>query len=59
MKFVEQMKNFTFPIDICSGKFQVDAKSVLGVLGICEREMLVVKAQCDYCGNLDDILRRF
>lgn len=34
MKFVEKMNKYEFDIDVCVGHYLIDAKSILGIMGI-------------------------
>lgn len=52
LDFVKRVEKYPYSMDIKSGKFIVDAKSIIGLLSIgCEKE-IVLKVYEDHCDDL-------
>lgn len=56
--FVEAASKCDFDIDIFYNSYSVDAKSILGVMGLDLRQVLTVRCN-GYCSDFDNYLRGF
>ena len=58
-EFVKITETYPFEILLRSGKFSVDAKSLLGVLSLDLSEPLIVEVYADDCDDLMLKLKKF
>ena len=56
--FVTAASNCEFEVDICYNRYTVDAKSIIGVLGLDLRQVLTVTCH-GYDVDFDQMLRTF
>ncbi len=66
LKMAENVKEFVriteqcdFDVDIRSGRFVVDAKSILGIFSLDLSKPLVVELYSDDCGDVLEALKPF
>lgn len=58
-RFVHQMTAMPFNIDLVSGYYVVDAKSIMGIFSLDLTKPLLVGVNTDDTGELDDILAEY
>lgn len=58
-KFVNIVSSYPFDIDIRSGRFLIDAKSLLGIFSLDLSKPVVIEIYSDDCGKLLDELKEF
>ena len=58
-EFVEIAKNYPYEILLKSGKFVVDAKSVLGIYSLDLSQPITVEAYSDDCDDFIEKLKKF
>lgn len=57
--FVTIASKYPFEIDICSKRYIIDAKSIMGILSLDTASPLTVKAYCDDCSEFEDKIRAY
>ena len=58
-KFVNIMSSYDFPTDLRSGRYVVDAKSILGIFSLDLSKPLTVEIHSDDCDDLIKELKQF
>jgi phosphotransferase system HPr-like phosphotransfer protein len=58
-EFVNITQNYSFEILLKSGKYIVDAKSILGIFSLDLSQPIVVEAYSDNCDELLEKLKKF
>lgn len=58
-EFVAVTQNYTYEILLKSGKYVVDAKSILGIFSLDLSQPLVVEVYSDDCDDLLNALKKF
>jgi len=58
-EFVNIVSRYPFDADLRSGRFLVDAKSLLGILSLDLSKTLVLEIHNDDCGDLVEQLDKF
>ncbi|MBP7401314.1 MAG: HPr family phosphocarrier protein [Clostridia bacterium] len=58
-EFVRIVNNYTYEIDLSSGRYVVDAKSIMGIFSLDLTKPLDVEVQSDHCADLQADLARF
>ncbi len=58
-EFVRIVNNFDYEIDLSSGRYVVDAKSIMGIFSLDLTKPLDVEVHSDHCGDLQAELVRF
>lgn len=59
LRFVEKMNRYNFDIDVVFGHCIIDAKSILGVLGLGLGKELKIVAHTEEAGELENDLNAF
>ena len=58
-EFVNITQNYPFEILLKSGKYVVDAKSILGIFSLDLSQPIIVEIYADDCDNLLEDLKKF
>ena len=58
-KFVNIMSSYDFPTDLRSGRYVVDAKSILGIFSLDLSKPLTVEIYSDDCADILEKLAKF
>ena len=58
-EFVRIVNNFGYEIDLSSGRYVVDAKSIMGIFSLDLTKPLDVEVHSDHCEDLQAELGRF
>lgn len=58
-EFVRIVNNFDYEIDLSSGRYVVDAKSIMGIFSLDLTKPLDVEVHSDHCEDLQAELGRF
>jgi phosphocarrier protein HPr len=58
-EFVRIVNNFDYEIDLTSGRYVVDAKSIMGIFSLDLTRPLDVEVRSDHCEDLQAELGRF
>ena len=58
-KFVSVVSMYDFDVDLASGRYAVDAKSIMGIFSLDLSKPLVVEIHADDCQDLIDELKKF
>ena len=56
---VRIVNNFDYEVDLSSGRYVVDAKSIMGIFSLDLTRPLDVEVQSDHCQDLQAELTRF
>ena len=57
--FVNIVQEYPYEIDLRSGKYVVDAKSILGIFSLDLSKPVTVEIHSDSCDDLIDALKKF
>lgn len=57
--FVSIVQEYPYEIDLRSGKYVVDAKSILGIFSLDLSKPVTVEIHSDSCDDLIDALKKF
>ena len=57
--FVNAVTKYNFDVDLLSGRYAVDAKSIMGIFSLDLSKPLVVEIHADDCQDLIDELKKF
>ena len=57
--FVNIVNRYDFDVDLSSGRYIVDAKSIMGIFSLDLRKPIRVEIQIDDCGNFWEEIKRF
>lgn len=57
--FVSIVQEYPYEIDLRSGKYVVDAKSILGIFSLDLSKPVTVEIHADGCDDLIDALKKF
>lgn len=57
--FVNTISKFNFEIDLCSGRYQVNAKSIMGVCSLDLNQEVFVLAHTDQVESLMEAIKSF
>ncbi len=57
--FVSIVQEYPYEIDLRSGKYVVDAKSILGIFSLDLSKPVTVEIHSDGCDDLIDALKKF
>lgn len=57
--FVNTVQKYPFDIDLRSGRYLIDAKSILGIFSLDLSKVINVEIHCDDCGKLIEELKEF
>jgi len=57
--FVNIASKYDFDIDLTSGRYVIDAKSIMGIFSLDLSKPIKVTMHCDDCTELCDELKRF
>ena len=58
-EFVRIVNNFDYEVDLSSGRYVVDAKSIMGIFSLDLTRPLDVEVHSDHCQDLQTELARF
>lgn len=58
-EFVDIVTGFGIEIDLCSGRYVVDAKSIMGIFSLDLMNVITLTAHSDDCGDLFNKLEKF
>ncbi len=58
-RFVRIASQYPYDIDLLSGRYAVDAKSIMGILSLDLSEPIILKAECEDPGDLLEHLTDF
>lgn len=58
-KFVDIVSRYAFDIDLRSGRYVVDAKSILGIFSLDLSKPITLEIQSDDCADLVEQLKDF
>ena len=58
-KFVSTVMNFEYDIDLISGRYAIDAKSIMGIFSIDLSKELKLVAHTDDAAELESALAKF
>ena len=59
VKFVDRVGKYPYDMDMKSGRYIVDAKSLLGLMNLGFKKKIELKVYEDDCGELWDDIREF
>ena len=54
--FVNTVSKYDCEIDLISGRYVVDAKSIMGIFSLDLSKPIDVEVRCDDCGEVDKII---
>lgn len=57
--FVNIVSRYDFDVDLTSGRYVVDAKSIMGIFSLDLSKPIKVEVQSDDCDEFIDALKRF
>ena len=57
--FVNIVNNYEFDVDLVSGRYVVDAKSIMGIFSLDLSKSIVVEVRDDNCDKFMDELKQF
>lgn len=57
--FVNIVNNYEFDVDLVSGRYVVDAKSIMGIFSLDLSKPIVVEVRNDNCDKFMDELKQF
>ncbi|MBQ9096792.1 MAG: HPr family phosphocarrier protein [Clostridia bacterium] len=57
--FVNIVNNYEFDVDLVSGRYVVDAKSIMGIFSLDLSKPIVVEVRDDSCDKFMDELKQF
>ena len=57
--FVNLVSRFDYDIDLASGRYKVDAKSIMGIFSLDLSKPIAVEIYSDDCANLMDELKPY
>ena len=57
--FVNIVSKYDFDIDLSSGRYIVDAKSIMGIFSLDLSKPIRVEVHCEECGTFCDEIRNF
>lgn len=57
--FVNIVNKYDFDVDLSSGRYIVDAKSIMGIFSLDLSKPIRVEIQTDDCGNFCEEIKRF
>lgn len=57
--FVNIVNRYDFDVDLSSGRYIVDAKSIMGIFSLDLSKPIKVEIQVDDCGAFCDEIKRF
>jgi phosphocarrier protein HPr len=57
--FVNIVNNYDFDVDLTSGRYVVDAKSIMGIFSLDLSKPIKVEIQDDNCDDFLDEVKRF
>ncbi len=58
-EFVQIVNHFPFDVDLSSGRYVVDAKSIMGIFSLDLSKPINVAAYCDDCAEFEARLKPF
>jgi len=58
-EFVNIVSKFDFDVDMISGRYAVDAKSIMGIFSLDLSKPIRVDIHCDDCGELTAAIDKF
>jgi len=57
--FVDMISEFTFDIDLVSGRYVIDAKSIMGIFSLDLSKNIVMVAYTDDISKLKEAIKKF
>jgi phosphotransferase system HPr-like phosphotransfer protein len=57
--FVGVVSRYDFDVDLISGRYAVDAKSIMGIFSLDLSKPIRVDIHCDDCKEFTDLLKKF
>ena len=57
--FVNIVSRFDYDIDLASGRYVVDAKSIMGIFSLDLSKPITVEVQSDSCDDLVEVLKPY
>jgi len=57
--FVDMISDFTFDIDLVSGRYVIDAKSIMGIFSLDLSKNIVMVAYTDDISKLKEAIKKF
>ena len=57
--FVNLVSRYSFDVDLTSGRYVVDAKSIMGIFSLDLSNVIKVDIHCDDCGDFLSGLEKF
>lgn len=57
--FVNLVNRFDYDIDLASGRYIVDAKSIMGIFSLDLSKPITVEVQSDSCDDLIEVLKPY
>lgn len=57
--FVNIVNKYDFDVDLTSGRYVVDAKSIMGIFSLDLGKPIKVEVQADDCGQFCEEIKRF
>ena len=57
--FVNIVNKYDFEIDLTSGRYVVDAKSIMGIFSLDLSKTIALTAQCDNCAEFEKEITPF
>ncbi len=58
-EFVQKVSDYSYDVDLVSGKYTVDAKSIMGIFSLDLSKPIVMKADCDENAPLINDISKF
>ncbi len=57
--FVTVVNKYNFDVDLISGRYAVDAKSIMGIFSLDLSKPIALQAHCDDCTEFDTDIAKF
>lgn len=57
--FVNAVTKYDYEVDLISGRYVVDAKSIMGIFSLDLSKPIEVEAHCDTCDDLMEDIKAF
>ena len=57
--FVNDISRFSYDFDLVSGRYVIDAKSIMGIFSLDLSKVLTMRVHCDDCAKFLDEVKNF
>ena len=58
-EFVQTVNSYSYDVDLSSGRYVVDAKSIMGIFSLDLSKPIKVEIQANDCGKFCEEIKRF